>query len=515
MTNSMTNSQTQATWTYHNGTKHPGGLLFDPYHHYDWESRPLLFKRYLDLQSQPITVPDTPVGMPALQAIAQSTAEGRAWAEPERAEVARLLQLSAGITKTIDYGPQVGEIPFRAAACTGALYHIELYAVCGDLPGLEAGVYHFDVEGPGLSQLRRGDYRRLLVAASGDASGMAEAPLILLYSDIYWRNAVKYQARAYRHAFWDSGTILANTLALAAAMGLPAQVVTGFVDETVNGLLDLDTQREFVLFMLALGQVESEPPAAPQVTPLNLAVEPLQGERLLPAILEMHQASSLESVDEVRAWRGDDFAVSLPAPQGETVRLQPLSAEKQPDDDLATVIVRRGSSRRFQEEPISFVQLSTMLQQAFSGLPADFRKADAPVALNTVYLIANAVEGLTSGRYVYHPQAQQLELLQEGYFRAEAGALALGQALGADAAANIYFLAELPALLERFGNRGYRIAQLEASTIAGRIYLAAYALGLGASGLTFYDNDVTRFFSPHAEGKSAMFLVTVVVAGRR
>ena len=39
--------------------------------------------------------------------------------------------------------------------------------------------------------------------------------------------------------------------------------------------------------------------------------------------------------------------------------------------------------------------------------------------------------------------------------------------------------------------------------------MAAYALGLGATGLTFYDDDVTDFFSPHAEGKSAMFLVAL------
>jgi len=41
------------------------------------------------------------------------------------------------------------------------------------------------------------------------------------------------------------------------------------------------------------------------------------------------------------------------------------------------------------------------------------------------------------------------------------------------------------------------------------LYLASYALRLGATGLTFYDDDVTDFFSPHAAGKSAMFLVAV------
>jgi hypothetical protein len=46
----------------------------------------------------------------------------------------------------------------------------------------------------------------------------------------------------------------------------------------------------------------------------------------------------------------------------------------------------------------------------------------------------------------------------------------------------------------------------------GKIYLLAHALGLRATGLTFYDDEVTDFFSPHAAGHSPMFLVAF---GRR
>jgi hypothetical protein len=74
---------------------------------------------------------------------------------------------------------------------------------------------------------------------------------------------------------------------------------------------------------------------------------------------------------------------------------------------------------------------------------------------------------------------------------------------------DIFFLADLRPILQRFGNRGYRAVQLEAGILGGKIYLAAYAQRLGATGLTFYDDDVIRFFSPHAEGKSAIFLVAV------
>jgi hypothetical protein len=56
------------------------------------------------------------------------------------------------------------------------------------------------------------------------------------------------------------------------------------------------------------------------------------------------------------------------------------------------------------------------------------------------------------------------------------------------------------------------MVQLEAGIMGGRLYLASYAQRMGATGLTFYDDEVTAFFSPHASGKSAIFLVAI---GRR
>jgi hypothetical protein len=105
--------------------------------------------------------------------------------------------------------------------------------------------------------------------------------------------------------------------------------------------------------------------------------------------------------------------------------------------------------------------------------------------------------------------------LRTGDFRRPAGELALGQALAADACVNVYFLADLNRIFERLGNRGYRAAQLEASLSAGKMYLAAYAQRFGATGLTFYDDYVTDFFSPHAAGKSVMFLIALGVPEKR
>jgi hypothetical protein len=113
---------------------------------------------------------------------------------------------------------------------------------------------------------------------------------------------------------------------------------------------------------------------------------------------------------------------------------------------------------------------------------------------------------------VFDRERPALVSLRPGRFRAEAGFLGLGQELPADAAVNIYWLVDLEAVLGRQGARGYRAAQLAAAIAGGRTYLTAYALGLGATGLTFFDDDVTAFFSPRAAGKSVMFLMAV---GRR
>jgi SagB-type dehydrogenase family enzyme len=139
---------------------------------------------------------------------------------------------------------------------------------------------------------------------------------------------------------------------------------------------------------------------------------------------------------------------------------------------------------------------------------ADFLPQGQPSLLDT-YIIANGVEDLSPGSYVYSPVGSGLETLTLGGLRHEAGHLCFEQALGADASAVFYFMADLGKIKARYGDRGYRAAQIEAGVLGGRVYLCAHALGLGASGMTFYDDDVTEFFSPHAEGKSLMFLVAL------
>ncbi|MEK6600274.1 MAG: SagB/ThcOx family dehydrogenase, partial [Candidatus Binatota bacterium] len=269
------------------------------------------------------------------------------------------------------------------------------------------------------------------------------------------------------------------------------------------------------LSLVALGYTPPQAAAsAPSVEPLAFETVPLSKQEIdYPVMRAMHEASSLESEEEVRAWRagGEKQGGRRKDESGKEEQLfllQPSNDDDMPQDTIEEVIIRRGSTRQFSAESITFAQLSTMLDRATRGVGADFLN-QVEASLNDLYLIVNAVDDLPPGAYVYRRDSRALELLKEGNFRGEAGHLGLGQDIPADCSVNVYFLADLNRALERFGNRGYRAAQLEASIMGGKLYLAAYAQRLGASGLTFFDDDVTDFFSPHAAGKSVMFLIAL------
>jgi len=501
------NASSEVAQHYHDATKHSYASVRNNSHSLDFSNQPLPFKIYPALTSAPLPAEVRQTGVAALSAIS-SIVPRETNATPDLEAIAQLLYLSAGITRHRKYPG--GEIYFRAAACTGALYEIELYLVCNDLTGLEAGVYHFAAAEFGLRKLRSGDYRNVLVEATAAEPVVAHAPLTIVCTGTYWRNAWKYQDRTYRHFGWDNGTLLANLLAVGTGLGLPAKVVCGFVDDTVNALLDVDTEREVAFSLVPLGHVSSLPPQPPSsISPLKLETVPLSRHEIdYPLMREMHSASSLHSPEEVAAWRGSTPLMRFPPPTEAVVPLQPLSDDEIPRDPIEQVILRRGSSRKFAHLPITLAQLSTMLDRATRGVPADFLD---PVGsqLNHLYLIVNAVEGLESGAYIFHRGSRALECLKRGDSRPQAGYLGLQQALPADAAVDVFFLADLRPILQRFGNRGYRALQLEAGIIGGKLYLGAYAQHLGATGLTFFDDDVTNFFSPHAQGKSAIFLVAI------
>jgi SagB-type dehydrogenase family enzyme len=302
---------------------------------------------------------------------------------------------------------------------------------------------------------------------------------------------------------------------------VPARLVTGFVEREVNGLLGLDAEKEGALVLAPLGREGAPAAIAPVIAPLTHRVVPLSSrEEDYPALRDAYANSSLESEAEVLDWReavGGEISSTIsgspemaPAlPHSADTPLPPPSPTS--PRSLGETIVRRGSTRQFSGEAITAQELSSALYHGARGWVAD-----APGSSVELFVNVHAVEGIEPGAYHYAREAHALTRLRAGDFRGESAFLTLEQALGGASSATVFFLADLRRLLARWGNRGYRLANLEAGYAGGRLYLAAYAQGFGATGLTFYDRAVVDFFSPAAAGLDAIFVTALgrSIAGR-
>jgi SagB-type dehydrogenase family enzyme len=545
------NKDIKYAWDYHEATKHSEISLMTQRHYLDFDNRPIPFKIYttnFPLYPLPSDFPQPMLdaisavstsnpreshnNRPNSEADTEYPTHSKKIRELDIRDLAAVLFFSAGITRSIKYNAMTYYM--RAASATGALYPIELYVISQDLAELEAGLYHFCPADFSLVQIRKGDYRSHLAAAMANGHHVLSSPISIILTSFAWRNAWKYQARSYRHWFWDSGVIAANFLATTAAMGLYTNLKMAFIDDKVNRLLRLDSHKEAAVIIGTIsgqevGSQEDEQKekvidisetSAPKIRPLS------ENEINYPEIWQLHNASKLHNSEEVMEWingtmyggtalsaQPSDNHFSSSSTGVRVLNTRPLFPSQQnslsaTNASLAEVILMRGSTRRFSKSSLPFKTLSSVLYSSTRGIPLDFLGRDN-LSLIDVYLICNDIEDLAAGGYFYNRKSNTLDLLKMQASREIAGYLCLGQSLFSQASAVLFLMTDLHHVLDSFGNRGYRASQFEAGVIAGKIYLSAYAHGIGASGSTFFDDAVTEFFSPHADKKSTMIVVGI------
>ncbi|MDQ4072926.1 MAG: SagB/ThcOx family dehydrogenase [Thermoproteota archaeon] len=546
------NKDISHTLEYHEKTKHSEISVMTSRHFLDWGDRPIPFKIYLDLPSISLPV-DIPVpsinAISAIKFIPSPKSDGKkgidkpenhgkslANLEPVKGltvmDISTLLFFSSGITRIMKY--DFGNFYMRAASATGALYPIETYLVCNDiLPGLQAGVYHFNPAEFSLTPIREGDYRYLLASIAGNNSDLLKSPLAIVFTSYAWRNAWKYQSRSYRHWFWDAGVIAANLLAIATSLNLESTLAMGFMDDELNRLLALENEKEASVSIAAIdvgkgGHSNGNKPEnypehfgktkhIPELAKIKTC--PMSRKEIhYPEIWKAYNSSKLLDPFEVQHWikaglsETFEYVGSIDnADINKDIHEQQVS-QSQLHDPLAgigEVILKRGSTRRFSRSPISFEILSSIIYNSTRGIPLDFKK-DTDTLID-VYLIANDVSGLEKGSYFFNRRQNVFNRLQGNGSRNVSGYLCLGQSLFSDASVVIFLMTDLNKVLKFLGNRGYRASQFEAGVIAGKIYLAAYSNGIGASGSTFYDDAVQEFFSPHAKDKETMIAIGIGV----
>jgi len=524
---------------YHEMTKHSEFSVMNSNYYLDWSNRPKPFKVYKDLPSFPLPIDFPHPTLNAITAVSNLSIDNESLDNKIQitsslssskdvskittlSDLSSLLFYSCGITRVMRFNSV--DYYMRAASATGALYPIEIYVVAKGMGSeLHAGVYHFNPGEFSLTAIHKGDYRNFLETISGNNTDITSSPVSLIFTSYAWRNAWKYQSRSYRHWFWDAGVIVSNLLAVAGSMHLYPRLIMGFMDDQLNRLLGLDDQKEASILIAAL-DVDSMKNNTSQEQSMHEKildspapkVYPLSSEEIdYPEIWKAYNSSKLFDSAQVSKWishkrngevdKLDKKDNSNPGTLRQYSLPKPFVDDNGPD--IGNTILKRGSTRQFSRLPISFLTLSNILLNSTKGIPMDYKNdSDSFIDL---YLVVNSVDGLKKGGYFFNPRNNSIDLIRYKPGHNISGHLCLDQSLFADASVVIFMMTDLKHVLDILGNRGYRAVQMEAGITAGKIYLLSYSSGLGASGSTFYDNEVIEFFSPHAKQKETLIAIGV------
>jgi hypothetical protein len=390
-------------------------------------------KRYADgLPSVELPAAWAPVPAPTIDLLA---GRHRTVATPlDPIGLARLLHLSAGVVR-VAVRRDGRRFLFRPAGSAGGLFPLELYMSARGVSGLRDGVYWYDPV----------EHSLLLIGppAVGDATSV-------VVTGIPWRTGWRYAERGFRHMYWDAGTMLANTLALAESAGHQPALLTRFPDAAVARLVGADGTQEYPLAVVTLG------PGAPAIGP--------GGEAATGSIDLAPVEFPLVSLAQ---HAGDDERLGSPWPIAPAVE-----GDLPMTDDLDAVILRRGSARTLDAEAaVDFLTFERSLTVSLRGTRVPH------------FIAVHAVEGLVPGLYRWPDLERPVRAVS---LREELWVACYGQDLGRDASFVVISAVDLDLL----DDRGYREAQLDAGIVEGRLHLAAYALGIGATGMTFLDSEI-------------------------
>ncbi|MEJ5367552.1 MAG: SagB/ThcOx family dehydrogenase [Bryobacteraceae bacterium] len=420
---------------YHEATKHSPERLRASRHFLDWANMPSPFRHY---EGAPVKdLPADPRLEPGLAA-------------PEALSALFFYSCSISATKLAPSGYRYA---LRVNPSSGNLHPTEFHFQTRGLRGWEDGLYHYRPSSHEAEQRARGDALK----------GISDAPLTVVLTSIFWREAWKYRARAYRYVCLDLGHALLALQSAAGALGWPSLARGLFDDARLREALRLPDDEQPMLLVEIWPPREPSAPSPPQWTPgtpNRLSAEVIE----YAEITRMHEATLA--------------CAETPAPSPQRVCW--------PHGDYAALSRQRRSA-------LDFLPGGRILpHEAFRAMCALLEEplvADWGGLWVKPWLFVHRVEGVSPG--LYRLEGGELSLQREGDQRVIAAALSLGQDLAGNACFTVSFVADFGRASAQSGNRAYRFVHHEAGALGHRLYLAAEAFGFRGTGIgAFYDDHV-------------------------
>lgn len=495
---------------YHERTKYDPQTIANKSQGLDWETQPIPFKEYKIGKSFDLK--------PYLQDNFQSSGDqtNQNWAR-----LSRLLFCSYGLTAKVP--TMTGEnLYLRAAPSAGGLYPAEVYLVSRGTEILPTGIYNYQPKTHSLIQYWDSNIWPELQAACFWHPALENTHITIITTAIFFRSAWRYQDRAYRRIFLDTGHLLGNIELAAAINNYRPHLIGGFSDETINQLLYIDSNLEGTITVIPLTDLlETTEKIPPNPTALPSAIQTeypyIPDGQLLQYF---HRATQIDSDTKSNQNWQENPKDSPPEDKYNFPFCSKISMLSSPItwgdelDQLENTILQRRSTRAYTGGNLSLEELKALLDftyqpehyinQGLDGSPDYF-----DLSLIETFIAVSGVNGLDEGCYYYAPKVQELRQIRFKNFRRELHYLCLGQELGRDAAAVLFHTADLKKAVAKYGDRTYRYLHLDAGHLGQRLNLAAIQLGLGVSGIGgFFDNQVNEVLGIPPE-EAVLYITTL------
>jgi SagB-type dehydrogenase family enzyme len=427
--------------------------------------------------------------------------------------LSRLLLLTYGLTAKI---PTLSSVPqyLRAAPSAGGLYPAEIYLISRGTSLLPKGLYNYQVQRHTLIQFWDSDGWNKLQAATFAHPLLDTTDLSLVITAVFYRSAWRYEDRAYRRIFLDTGHLLGNLELAASLQGFRPYLIGGFADEQVNELLYLDPEQEGAIAIVPLLDQQSQSSLPPILSalpsPLDTHYPQLQEGELLAYLHEKTQIpatplpqipSSLDSVDKY----------NFPFCTKVATAIIPLQWEP---ESLESTILKRRSTRAYTGAELTLEELLRLLDftyhpEHYSDQGLDAQPDYFDLDLVQTFIAVSGVIGLEEGCYYYAPHGEELRQIRFKNFRQELHYLCLGQDLARDAAVVVFHTVNLASAIAKWGDRAYRYLHMDAGHLGQRLNLAAIYLNLGVSGIGgFFDDQVNDILGIPPE-EAVLYITTL------
>lgn len=479
---------------YHERTKYDPQTIAAKSKQLDWDQQPIPFKDY----KVGTTFDLKPYLRDRSEALSTDPNENK-WQR-----LSRLLMCSYGLTAKI---PTMGSPHYlRAAPSAGGLYPAEVYLISRQTAMLPAGLYNYQARTHSLVHFWDSDIWPALQTACFWHPALESTQLAIATTAVFFRSAWRYEDRAYRRIFLDTGHLLGNIELASALNDYRPHLIGGFADPAINELLYLDAEQEGTITVIALADLQeieqNLPPARTALPSIPQTSYPrIPDGQLLEAL---HNATELQSDPTgPGGWKlpptdeqlEDKYNFPFCTKVSAVTPSIPWGANL---EALEGTILKRRSTRAYTGDALTLAELLALLDftyqphhyidQGLDGRPDYF-----DLSLIETFIAVSAVTGLEEGCYYYAPKAQELRQIRFKNFRRELHFLCLGQELGRDAGVVLFHTADLKKAVAKYGDRAYRYLHLDAGHLGQRLNLAAIHLRLGVSGIGgFFDDHVNE-----------------------